>query len=106
MAGKFLRGAFVQFMDTFLLPLPNIIIFQFNPEQIVHSWTPAQSAAQNEDDNPLATKGAPAGGGVQRAVPASQLPTVLFVWGPGRVLLVKLTSMSTTETLYDPLLLN
>ena len=59
MAGKFLRGAFVQFMDTFLLPLPNIIIFQFNPEQIVHSWTPAQSAAQNEDDNPLATKGAP-----------------------------------------------
>jgi hypothetical protein len=177
MAGKFLRGAFVQFMDTFLLPLPNIIIFQFNPEQIVHSWTPAQSAAQNEDDNPLATKGAPgetfqfslqmdasdmiadgspvaegiatvsgvytriaalemlmhptggggggllgsvsvsvgstgisagaaAGGGVQRAVPASQLPTVLFVWGPGRVLPVKLTSLSITETLYDPLLLN
>src|SRR5262245_37448288 len=59
MAGKFLRGAFVQFMETFLLPVPNIIIFQFNPEQIVHSWTPAQSAAQSEDDNPLAVKGAP-----------------------------------------------
>ena len=59
MAGKFLRGAFVQFKDTFLLPVPNVIIFQFNPEQIVHSWTPAQSAAQTEDDNPLAVKGAP-----------------------------------------------
>lgn len=177
MAGKFLRGAFVQFMDTLLIPIPNIIIFQFNPEQITHSWTPALTTAYAEEDNPLAVSGAPgesfsfslkmdasdmladgspvaegiatvsgiatrlaalemlmhptgggglgsllgsvsisaggiggslsgAAGGADRTVPASQLPTVLFVWGPGRILPVKLTSLSITEQLYDPLLLN
>jgi hypothetical protein len=180
MAGKFLRGAFVEFMETFLIPLPNVIIFQFNPEQIVHSWTPAQSAAGGEDGNPLAVSGPPgetfsftlamdasdmisdgspvavgiasasgiytrlaalemlihptgstagslvgsvsaavsagpvsaslsiggAAGGEDRPVPASQIPTVLFVWGPGRILPVKITSLNITETLYDPVLLN
>lgn len=169
MAGKFLRGAFVQFMETMLIPLPNIIIFQFNPEQIVHSWTPAPSAG-GEEGNPLAVSGAPGesfsftlvmdaadmiadgspvaegiakasgiytrlaalemlmhptggdggllgsvslsagglsvGGGVERPIPAAQLPTVLFVWGPGRVVPVKVTSLSITETLYDANLLH
>ena len=63
MAGKFLRGAFVEFMQTFLMPLPNVIIFQFNPETIVHTWTPAQpapaAAESRSEDNPLAVKGAP-----------------------------------------------
>lgn len=175
MAGKFLRGAFVQFMETFLIPLPNVIIFQFNPESISHSWSPAQSASQSEDDNPLAVRGAPgesfdftlvmdssdmiadgspvaegiatvsgiytrlaalemlmhpmgggdsllgsvsvsvSAGGIsagaaaaaeQAPIPAAQLPTVLFVWGPGRILPVKVNSLSITETLYDPLLLH
>jgi hypothetical protein len=178
MAGKFLRGAFVQFMDTFLLPLPNIIIFQFNPETMTHTWTPAQTTgATGPDANPLAVKGTPgesfsfslamdandmiadgspvaegiaklsgvytrlaalemllyptggsgggllgsvsasvgaggvsiggaAGGDVKRAVPPSQLPVVLFVWGPGRILPVKITSLVITEKLYDPVLLN
>jgi hypothetical protein len=173
MAGKFLRGAFVQFMETPLIPLPNVVIFQFNPEQIVHTWTPAQTST-DEDENPLAVSGAPgesfsfnlamdandmiadgspvaegiakisgiytriaalemllhptggggggllgsvslsAGGlsiggsasGEQRNIPGAQLPTVLFVWGPGRILPVKLNSLTITETLYDPLLLN
>ncbi|MFP5391132.1 MAG: hypothetical protein ACLGI6_06250 [Gammaproteobacteria bacterium] len=177
MAGKFLRGAFVQFMETMIIPLPNIIIFQFNPEQITHSWTPAESSG-GEEGNPLAVSGAPgesfsftlamdssdmiadgspvaegiatvsgiytrlaalemlmhptggagggllgsvslsagglsaggalggAAGGVERPVPASQLPTVLFVWGPGRILPVKVTSLTITETLYDAALLH
>jgi hypothetical protein len=175
MAGKFLRGAFVQFMETFLLPLPSVIVFQFNPESIAHTWTPAQ-ATETEDDNPLAVSGPPGesfdftlamdasdmmadgspvaqgiatlsgiytriaalemllqptggggggllgsvslsagglsiggalgGGGVKRSIPASQLPTVLFVWGPGRILPVKVNTLSITETLYDPLLLH
>jgi hypothetical protein len=50
--------------------------------------------------------GGSAGGGVKHTVPAAQLPTVLFVWGPGRILPVKLTRLSISETLYDPLLLN
>ena len=174
MAGKFLRGAFVQFMETMLIPLPNIVIFQFNPEQIVHTWTPAQASGTGEDENPLAVSGAPGesfsftlamdsrdmiadgspiaegiatvsgiytrlaalemllhptgggGGGLlgsvsisssgislvgaasgeNRSVPGAQLPTVLFVWGPGRILPVKINSLTITETLYDPLLLH
>src|SRR4051795_10200694 len=60
MAGKFLRGAFIELMPTFLIPLPNIIIFQFNPETITHTWTPAQSLASGDKNaNPLAVKGTP-----------------------------------------------
>src|SRR6266852_8737516 len=57
MAGKFIRGALVEFMPTFLIPLPNIIIFQFNPETMTHTWT--QAAAAAEAGNPLAVKGVP-----------------------------------------------
>src|SRR6185503_11398900 len=174
MAGKFLHGALVQFMDTFLIPLPNVIIFQFNPETITHTWSPAQSAGgSGPTANPLAVRGTPgesfsfslamdsndmiadgsvvaegiavvsgvytrlaalemllyptasptdgllgsvsisaagigasASAEVQRSVPAAQVPTVLFVWGPGRILPVKVTTLSITERLYDPLLLN
>lgn len=35
-----------------------------------------------------------------------QVPTVLFVWGPGRILPVRVTGLTITEKLYDPLLLN
>jgi hypothetical protein len=167
-------------MQTFLLPLPNVIIFQFNPETMTHTWSPGQSMrGAGPPANPLAVKGAPgesfsfslamdakdmiadgspvaegiaklsgvytrlaalemllypttggAGGGgllgsvsasisaggisiggaasagVKRNVPPAQLPTVLFVWGPGRILPVKLTSLTITEKLYDPVLLN
>lgn len=184
MAGKFLRGALIEFTEVFPIPVPNIILFQFNPETMTHSWTPAQTgggggagasgaSGGGAQTNPLAVRGAPGesfsfslamdagdmiadggagealatvsgvytrlaalemllyptappGGGLlgsvssaissavggggppapQRSVPASQLPTVLFVWGPGRILPVKVTSLSITEKLYDPILLN
>lgn len=184
MAGKYLRGALVEFMPTFLIPLPNIIIFQYNPETMTHSWTQAEAAAiaapsapgaPPAPHNPLAVKGVPgesfsftlamdsvdmladgsvvtqaiatlsgvytrlaalemllypvasptggllgsvsavagavggaASGGAQqkRQVPAMQVPTVLFVWGPGRILPVRVTGLTITEKLYDPLLLN
>jgi hypothetical protein len=182
MAGKFLRGAFVEMMQTFLVPIPNVIIFQYNPETITHTWTPAQKAtppARAADGapapNPLAVQGNPgeafsftlamdatdmladgspvaqgiasvsgiytriaalemllyptggggdllgsvsvsigsggislggAAAGVKRDVPPAILPTVLFVWGPGRILPVKVTSLAITEKLYDKVLLN
>lgn len=43
-------------------------------------------------------------GGASRPVPASQVPTVIFVWGPGRVVPVRVTSLGITEKLYDSLL--
>ncbi|HET7504598.1 MAG TPA: hypothetical protein VFK02_26430 [Kofleriaceae bacterium] len=172
MAGKFIRGALIEFMPTFLIPLPNVIVFQFNPETIRHTWSQAQAAgggaastaAGAAGSNPLAVQGMPgegfsftlamdagdqiaegnpiaittgiysrlaalemllyptgagslggalvgsvtaaAGGGGDPAssVPASVLPTVLFIWGPGRIVPVRVTGLSITEKLYDPFL--
>lgn len=179
MSGKYLRGAFVEFMPTFLVPLPNVIVFQYNPESMTHAWTPPQprSTSPSPRSNPLAVRGVPgetfsftlamdaadmvadgspvavgiatvsgiytrlaalemlqypvpaagggllgslsasvsvgaggvsiggsAGGAVKRSVPESQVPTVLFVWGPGRILPVRVTGLTITEKLYDPLL--
>ncbi|MEG4318618.1 MULTISPECIES: hypothetical protein [unclassified Microcoleus] len=182
MAGKFIKGALVEFMETFLIPLPNVIVFQFNPETITHTWTQPESVrAQNAegDINPLAVKGVPgesfsftilmdandviadgspvakgiaevsgiysrlaalemlqfptqAAAGTKlvgsvslsvgsqgasasvsasasasapkRDIPVMQVPTVLFVWGPGRIVPVRVTNLTITEKLYDSLL--
>jgi hypothetical protein len=177
MPGKYLKGAFIQFMPTFLVPLPNVVIFQFNPETLTHTWTPAApdtTASGDNKPNPLAVNGLPGesfsfnlimdssdmiadgsvvaqglatatglysrlcalemllyptgsfssnqllgkvsaalssalGGSSTPAdptVPQYMMPTVLFVWGPARVLPVRLTSLTITEKLYDALLLN
>jgi hypothetical protein len=174
MAGNTLRGAFVQFTETFPVPVPNIILFQYNPETLVHTWTPARSggthAAGDPPSDPRAISGSPkesfsltlamdandtiadgsavtaglalasgiaprlaalemllfptaapgaglvgtissalgaspAAGG-STPVPAATVPLVLFVWGPGRVLPVRLTALTITEKLYDSLALN
>jgi hypothetical protein len=178
MAGKFIKGALIEFMQAFLVPVPNVIVFQFNPETMTHTWTqpaPDSAARQGEQSNPLAVKGVPgesfsfnlamdagdviasgsaavadiasasgvytrlaalemlqypvpsptggllgtvsasvsasvsAGGisvgvatGAQgKTVPKAQLPTVLFIWGPGRILPVRVTTLTITEKLYD-----
>ena len=174
MAGKYLRGALIEFSEVFPLPIPNVIIFQYNPETMTHTWTPATTnpGTPGTASNPLAITGqpqesfsftlamdatdmiadgdavetalatvsgvytrlaalemllfptAPPGGGLigqvsaalgiggspssdpTRQVPAAQLPTVLFVWGPGRILPVRVTSLTITEKLYDAVLLN
>ncbi len=170
MAGFTMRGALIEFTDSFPLPLPNIIAFQYNPETMTHTWTPAQSGGTNfpgeTPSNPLAVTGPPeemfsftlamdAGdtitdgnpaaatiaaaqgvyprlaalelllfpvqipasnlvGSVSSAiasgslddstttsVPSAQLPTVLFVWGPGRIAPVRVMDLTITEKLYD-----
>lgn len=177
MPGKYLKGAFVQFMPTFLVPLPNVIIFQYNPETMTHTWKPAAPDTTPSSDNkpnPLAVKGLPgesfsftlmmdsndtiadgsaATAGIAMAtglysrlsalemllypagafssnqllgkvssaltsaltgsaptqtvdVPQYMMSTVLFVWGPGRIVPVRLTGLTITEKLYDALLLN
>jgi hypothetical protein len=175
MSGFYLRGAFVEFTETFPLPIPNVIIFQYNPESMTHTWTPATTnpSTPGSTSNPLAITGdpqesfsftlamdatdmiadgdavetalatasgvytrlaalemllfptAPPGGGLigsvsaalgitagsgssdpTRQVPAAQLPTVLFIWGPGRIVPVRVTALTITEKLYDSILLN
>ena len=181
MAGKFMKGALVSFMPTFIGSLPNVIVFQYNPEQITHTWTAAAGApppGETKDADPLAVRGVPGeqfsfslaldatdmladagsnpvaaglatvsgvytrlaalamlqfpsqsfGGGLlgavsaslsvggvslsagassdanKASVPPSDVPTVLFVWGPQRIVPVRVTSLSITEKLYDKLL--
>jgi hypothetical protein len=37
-------------------------------------------------------------------VPKSTVPVVLFVWGPGRIVPIRVTGLTITEKLYDPFL--
>ena len=164
-----MRGALVQLMPTFLVPVPNVIVFQYNPETMTHSWTQPESATgEAARSNPLAVRGLPgeefsfsismdaldmisdgtavargaatasgvytrlaalemllfpaqafAAGGLvgqvgasllnratvpSRSVPESQAPVVLFVWGPERILPVRVTNLTITEKFYDELL--
>ena len=160
---RFLKGALVQLVPEIIGFIPNVIVFQFNPEKLSHeltTWNPfevdqTERGAQAptvqpfdprekfmfsleidatddlEDSDPLAvasgiaarlaalkkltlpTRG-PIGDLMQSAQAlvgkASEqasrptVPVVLFVWGPGRILPVRITSFSTDESLFSPTL--
>jgi hypothetical protein len=176
MPGTYLRGALVELVPTALIPTPNVIIFQYNPETMTHTWTqpePARQGTSQSVGNPLAVSGTPgetfsftiamdagdtiadgkataplaeasgiysrlaalemllypsqsagggllgtvtagiasalggstsSGGGASSQVPILTMPTVLFVWGAGRIVPVRVTSLTITEKLYDALL--
>ena len=181
MAGKFIKGALVEFKMKLVVPLPNVVIFQFNPETMTHTWSPANAAPEDgreRSSDPLAVEGVPgeafsfnlvmdttdmiadgsvvaqalasstgiasriaalellqypvdpspgsllgqvsasigaggisasigaAAGSASQAmqVPRLQVPTILFVWGPGRILPVRVKTLTITEQLYDELL--
>ena len=67
MSGVVLKGALVKFTPTSLpVPVPNVIIFQYNPETMTHTWTQPEPAPPSatatgaaEGSNPLAVKGMP-----------------------------------------------
>ena len=41
-----LKGALVSFMPTFLpIPLPNVTVFQYNPESLTHTWSQPDTGA-------------------------------------------------------------
>ena len=170
----YIRGALIEFMPTKLIPIPNVIMFQYNPETLTHTWTQPQATPAEPSGprgNPLAVQGYPGeaftftlamdasdpiaddtvgaglaqatgvysriaalemliqpsqasakdgllgtvtsalanaipGGGkdTSRDVPANKLSVVLFVWGPGRVVPVRVTSLTITEQRFDALL--
>jgi hypothetical protein len=154
-----LKGAFINLGAGVLGGLPNIVIFQFNPDQVVRTISLASppprsrgTASSNSrrqpdkpnesmsftlrldasdqlaESNPLAAKSGilpalsalellmvPAtsllidlnnlGGGPKPYThPPFKLPTVLFFWGPFRILPVSLDTLTVTETAYDTLL--
>lgn len=56
--------------------------------------------------SPTGGTGVPGGGtgapgGEHRPVPSAQVPAVLFVWGDGRIVPVRVTSLTITEKLFD-----
>lgn len=170
-----MRGALIEYSGQFLGPIPNIVVFQFNPESISRTITipgaatPNNSAANRPIVETRTTVAPPVetfnitaqfsaaddlaeldaksivprlfgvgpqlaalekmvypparpGGligvaldavGVQlrsgsapasEPVPPEQLPPLLFIWGPSRVLPVRIASMTITEKQYDSLL--
>lgn len=154
-----LKGAFINFGAGLLGALPNIVVFQFNPDRVTRtprvvrqtpkddgsgthnaSLMPGQpsetysftlrvdASDQLASGNPIAaTSGilptlsalellmVPqgslsidlfnlSGGDKPFQFPPNKLPTVLFFWGPFRIFPVNVTSLSITETEYDPLL--
>jgi hypothetical protein len=174
---KLLKGALVEFSERFIGPIPNIIIFQYNPESLSRSlevWQPpapredgegeesAPSASTAQPSDPpesftvelvvdatddleagdpvavvtgvadriaamemllypqegsllgdllgsvsvsISAGGISAGGSAAaEAVPRGTVPIVLFVWGPGRIVPVRITSFSVDEQAYSPIL--
>jgi hypothetical protein len=173
---KLLKGALIEFSERFIGPLPNIIIFQYNPEKMTRTLTvytppgaasgsagqPARESApaNAQPDDPSETFSLPLeldatddlevndpvavvtgvadrlaaleillypqesllggllgsisaslggvslGGGAsaQPRIQRKTVPIVLFVWGPGRIVPVRLTSFSVEEIAYSPLL--
>lgn len=177
---KLLKGALIEFSERFIGPIPNVIVFQYNPEMMTRTlevWSQnagGETAASNDTshtaqpfdppetfslaleldaadalENPAAhpvafisgvadriaamemllypqgdsllgsllgsvsvsvggagasISGAAGAAGAVQPVPRGTVPVVLFVWGPGRIVPVRLTSFSVEEQAYSPLL--
>lgn len=178
---KLLKGAIVQFKEMPIVPIPNIIVFQYNPDSLSRSLTPyapPEPAAKSGGDTPPGTTPADpaaqpfdptetfnitlfldatdaletpeshpvafvtgvadriaalemllyptgdsllgglvgsisvsiggAGGGIsaslKKTAAAPEVPVTLFIWGPGRIVPVRLTSFSVEEQQWNQLL--
>jgi hypothetical protein len=164
---KLLKGALIEFSKRFISSVPNIIVFQYNPETMTRKLEPWNTGgsdktnggkepvnaqphdppetfdlslefdAADELENPV-TKAIAIVSGVSRRiaalemllypddekggligsavnalmgkssdsaakkVPRGKVPDLLFCWGPGRIVPVRLTSFSVEEQAYSP----
>lgn len=172
---KLVKGALIEFSTRFLYPVPNVIVFQYNPESLSRTldvynpptredgssnssknvagnaqpFDPAESFTLNleldatdsmETQDPiamaagitdrisalemllypteetllgelvqppsfgLAPKGPPKVPNITTKPQRGTVPLVLFVWGPGRILPVRLTSFQVDEQAFSPIL--
>lgn len=154
-----LKGAFINIGAGLLGALPNVVVFQFNPDRVTRTPAVAQPPAppdgagqrpatrqtdppnetysftlrldasdQLAQGNPIAAASGIlptlsaiellmvpqsalsidlfglSGGGAPYQLPPLSLPTILFFWGPFRILPVTISSLSIVETEYDTLL--
>jgi hypothetical protein len=57
-----MKGAFVELIPAINLVVPNVIVFQFNPETLRHSWSQSSAATAQpgrRDASPVAVSGLP-----------------------------------------------
>lgn len=179
---KLLKGAIVQFVEMPIIPIPNIIVFQYNPESLSRTLSPyappdpaqskgteasppgstpadpasqpfdptesfnlslfldASDALEAPESHPVAfvtgvadriaalemllypagdsllgglvgsisVSIGGAGGGIsaslQKSAKRPEVPVTLFIWGPGRIVPVRLTSFSVEEQQWNQLL--
>ncbi|MEQ9398079.1 MAG: hypothetical protein RJQ04_02830 [Longimicrobiales bacterium] len=160
---RLLKGALVELGEPFLGPIPNVVVFQYNPASFSREMTPwappteddaaggeeprtqpydpgetfsldleldATDALEEPGSHPVAAVSGVAdriaamemllyprreeggvgqflsalGGGSAAAVPECTVPVVLFVWGPGRILPVRLTAFTVEEQAFSPTL--
>lgn len=169
-----LKGALIEFSERFIGPIPNIIIFQYNPGTLTRTlsvYNPFQSDEQTpgappkiqvdaqpgdppetfdlaleldatdelEKGDPIAVVtgvadrisamemllypqegsllgellgsisdslggGGAGGDAAAEATPRGSVPVVLFAWGPGRIVPVRLTSFQVEEQAFSPIL--
>jgi hypothetical protein len=172
-----LKGAIVQFVEQPIIPIPNIIVFQYNPESLSRSLTPyappEPTAPATGDTPPSTTPADPdaqpfdptetftlsllldasdalevsdpvavitgvadriaalemllypvgdsllgslvgsinvsiSGGAIsaslRRSATRPEVPVTLFIWGPGRIVPVRLTSFTVEEQQWNQLL--
>lgn len=175
MSGFLLRGVLVEYSGEFLGPIPNIVFFQFNPEQLARTINipeppTANASGRTRQREPAQTSAPPTesftvtahfsaaddlgGGGAGSAIPRvfgvgpqlaalekmvypagplsgligqaldaigdalggggddapsrptprESVPRILFIWGPTRVLPVRIKSMSINEQKFDAFL--
>jgi len=169
---KLLKGALIRFSAATLIPVPNVIVFQYNPESMTRTlkpWAPPVAATETDECGKKKKKAVSAlaqpfdpeeslslkleldatdaleepdrhqvavltgvadrlaaiemllyptadkGGTLLKAigslvgakvdvVPRKTVPVVLFFWGPGRIVPVRVTSLSVDEKAYSPTL--
>ena len=184
---KLLKGAIVQFTETPIVPIPNIIVFQYNPESLQRTLSPyvppapaeppptevaattapgqavlppaylgydptetfnltllldASDALEEPERHPVAVvtgvadriaaletllyptgdnllgsligsanvsisisgSGGGISAGLKKAVERKEVPVTLFIWGPGRIVPVRLTSFVVEEQQWNQLL--
>lgn len=178
---KLLKGALIQFSAPMLVPIPNIIIFQYNPESMTRTLTPwdpvartysartadhltpltsaqvralaqpfdpeesfsltleldAADALEHPASHPVArvagvadriaaiemlcyppgesaiggllnsaasALGLSGAGAAADVLPRKEVPIILFFWGPGRIVPVRIRTFSVEEQQYSPLL--
>ncbi len=158
---KLLKGALIRIAEDFLGPIPDIIVFQYNPHTLTRTLKPWGSPVQDKSVRSSATNRAQpfdpvetfqlaleldaadaleepeihpvaATSGVADRIAALEMllypveedastqskvpgvgsatakrkaaPMVLFVWGPGRIVPVRLTSFSVEEQAFLPTL--